>query len=95
MSGVIKSWRHKGLRVFFETGSTKGINAQHADKLERQLDRLNAATEPKDMNLPGWKLHSLRGQLSDHWSVTVSGNWRLTFKFDGVDVILVDYQDYH
>lgn len=92
---MIKSWKHKGLRDFFDTGSTAGINAQHADKLARQLDRLNASTEPNDMNLPGWKLHPLKGELKGHWSVWVSGNWRLTFRFEGADAILVDYQDYH
>jgi proteic killer suppression protein len=92
---MIKSWKHKGMREFFESGSTAGINAQHADKLARQLDRLNASTEPKDMGLPGWKLHQLKGELKGHWSVWVSGNWRLTFRFEGADAILVDYQDYH
>jgi proteic killer suppression protein len=56
---------------------------------------LNVASVPQDMDLPGWKLHPLKGSLSGHWAVSVSGNWRLTFRFDGADVELVDYQDYH
>ncbi|MFP4683922.1 MAG: type II toxin-antitoxin system RelE/ParE family toxin [Ectothiorhodospira sp.] len=92
---MIKSFRHKGLQRFFETGSKAGIHSRHAAKLSRQLAVLNRARAPEDMNLPGWSLHPLRGNLSEHWSVSVSGNWRLTFKFDNGDAILVDYQDYH
>jgi len=64
-------------------------------KLRRQLARLDASMSPEDMDIPGWKLHSLRGSLEDHWSVWVNGNWRLTFTFKGEDAVLVDYQDYH
>jgi proteic killer suppression protein len=93
---VIRSFRHKGVQAFFERGSKAGIQAAHAPRLARQLSRLNLARAPQDMNVPGWRLHQLLGrELSGHWSVWVSGNWRLTFKFDGEDVILVDYQDYH
>jgi toxin HigB-1 len=93
--GVIKSFRHKGLQQFFETGSKAGIQSGHAAKLSRQLAVLNRGSGPPDMNLPGWALHPLKGRLSEHWSVSVSGNWRLTFKFENGDAILVDYQDYH
>jgi toxin HigB-1 len=93
--GVIKSFRHKGLQRFFETVSKAGIQSGHAAKLSRQLAVLKRASGPADMNLPGWSLHPLKGVLSEHWSVSVSGNWRLTFKFDSGDAILVDYQDYH
>ena len=72
-----------------------GIQPKDAEKLRRQLFALDNATQPQDMGAPGWRLHSLRGDLAGHWSVDVSGNWRLTFKFEGNDAILVDYQDYH
>ena len=89
---MIKSFRHKGLHGFFETGSKAGIQPDHAAKLKRQLVRLDLSKNPGDMNLPGWKLHQLS---TGHWSIWVSGNWRLTFDFAGEDVVLVDYQDYH
>ena len=92
---MIQNFRHKGLKLFFETGSTAGIQATHAAKLGRMLNRLNVATDAQAMNLPGCKLHPLKGALSGHWSVWVSGNWRLTFTFVGEDAELVDYQDYH
>jgi len=92
---MIKSFRHKGIKRFFETGSKAGVQAAHADKLKRQLGVFNRAVAAEDMNLPGWGLHELKGDLAGHWSVTVSGNWRLTFCFEDGDVILVDYQDYH
>lgn len=92
---MIKTFRHKGLKVFFETGSLAGIQAAHASRLGAMLRRLNEATSSQSMNLPGWGLHSLKGDLSGHFSVKVSGNWRMTFKFEGTDAILVDYQDYH
>jgi len=92
---MIKSFQHKGLERFFETGSKAGIQAVHAPRLGAMLRRLNEATTAKDMNLPGWGLHLLKGDLKGHCAVTVSGNWRMTFTFDGIDAILVDYQDYH
>jgi proteic killer suppression protein len=95
MSRMIRTWRHKGVQAFFLKGSKAGIQAAHADRLGRQLARLNVAHRPEDMNLPGWKLHPLKGELKDHWAVWVSGNWRLTFMFEAGDAVLVDYQDYH
>lgn len=93
---MIKSFRHKGLKAFFEKGSTAGIQPAHAPRLGRMLNRLNEASDPQDMNVPGWKLHQLKGRdLKGHYAVSVSGNWRLTFKFEGADAELVDYQDYH
>ncbi|CAM5788343.1 type II toxin-antitoxin system RelE/ParE family toxin [Ottowia pentelensis] len=92
---MIQSFRHKGLQAFFERGSKAGIQPSHAPTLGRQLAQLNAATQPDDMNVPGWRLHPLTGELAGHWSVWVNGNWRLTFAFDGQDAVLVDYQDYH
>lgn len=92
---MIKSFEHKGLQAFFETGSKAGIQPHHAPKLTRLLARLHAAKLPEDMNLPGWRLHPLTGGLAGHYSVCVNGNWRLTFRFDAGDAVLVDYQDYH
>ena len=92
---MIRSFAHKGLEAFFATGSKAGIQPAHAARLKRQLAQIEQASEPRDMNLPGWKLHALKGALAGHWAVWVSGNWRLTFVFDGTDAIVVDYQDYH
>ncbi|MCU7920399.1 MAG: type II toxin-antitoxin system RelE/ParE family toxin [Candidatus Thiodiazotropha sp. (ex Epidulcina cf. delphinae)] len=92
---MIKSFRHKGIKRFFESGSKSGIRAAHAGKLSRQLLALNRAQSHEDMNIPGWDLHPLHGNLQHHWAVSVSGNWRLTFSFDDGDAVLVDYQDYH
>ena len=92
---MIKSFRHKGIEAFFRTGSKAGITAAHAGRLARQLALLNEATHPGHMDVPGWKLHPLAGNLTGHWAVSVSGNWRLTFAFEGEDAVLVDYQDYH
>jgi proteic killer suppression protein len=92
---VIKSFRHAGLERFFHTDSKAGIQPAHATKLRRQLSLLDASTSPKQMDVPGWHLHPLKGELKDHWSVRVNGNWRITFRFEGEDAILVDYQDYH
>ena len=92
---MIKSFRHKGLQRFYERGSKAGIRPEHASKLSRILARLDRVRGPDDMNVPGWRLHPLSGDLADHWSVWVSGNWRVTFSFEGEDAILLDYQDYH
>jgi proteic killer suppression protein len=92
---VIRSFKHAGLEKFFKTGSKAGIQPAHAKKLESQLFALDEAEGPLEMNLSGWHLHQLQGALAGHWSVRVSGNWRLTFRFEGEDAILVDYRDYH
>ena len=92
---MIRSYRHKGLERFFREGSKAGIQAAHASRLRLQLGRLDAAASPADMNLPGWRLHPLKGELQGFWAVSVSGNWRLTFAFEGEDAVLVDYVDYH
>ncbi|HEX3894356.1 MAG TPA: type II toxin-antitoxin system RelE/ParE family toxin [Terracidiphilus sp.] len=70
------------------------LQPNDAGKLNEQLTVLNAATKPEQMNVAGWKLHALQGDLMGHWAVRVNGNWRLTFAFDGEDAILVDYRDY-
>jgi proteic killer suppression protein len=87
---VIKDFKHKGLEKFFLTGSKAGIQA-----LRLILGRLNASTSPRDMNLPGLYLHELKGDRQGTWSVKVSGNWRVTFRFDGPDATVVNYEDYH
>jgi proteic killer suppression protein len=92
---AIQTFRHKGLGRFFSTGSTAGIQAKHAERLRLILGRLNAAAEPRDMNLPGLHLHPLKGDQRGRWAVKVSGNWRLTFEFSAKDVDKVDYEDYH
>lgn len=92
---MIKSFRHAGIKEFFNSGSKAGIQPKHANKLALQLFALNRARSPADMTAPGWDLHALRGQWKGHWSLKVSGNWRLTFAFNGEDAVLVDYQDYH
>ncbi|ANI99757.1 peptidase [Polynucleobacter wuianus] len=92
---MIKSFRHKGLQLFFETGSRAGIQSAHAPRLSRQLARLSEARSWEDMNLPGWRLHLLQGKSVGHYSIVVSGNWRMTFRFEGEDAMLVNYQDYH
>ena len=92
---MIRSFRHEGLAAFFATGSKSGIQAKHAVRLNEQLTVLNIASQPEEMNVPGWKWQPLSGKLHGQWSVSVSGNWRLTFTFEGEDAILIDYQDYH
>ncbi|PYX85217.1 MAG: peptidase [Acidobacteria bacterium] len=92
---MIRTFRHRGIERFFRTGSKAGIQAKHAKKLRLQLFALDSAESPSEMNAPGWKLHRLGGALAEHWAVSVSGNWGLTFKFEGEDAVLVDYQDYH
>ncbi len=92
---MIRSFKHKGLARFFQSGTTAGIQAVHAKRLRLILGRLHAATRPQDMNLPGLRLHELSGNRAGTWSVTVSGNWRVTFRFAGEDAEGIDYEDYH
>lgn len=92
---MIRSFTHKGLERFFKSGTTRGIQAKHANRLRLILGRLNVATSPQDMNLPGLRLHQLTGNRAGIWSVSVSGNWRVTFRFDGEDAEVVNYEDYH
>ena len=92
---MVKSFRNAGIEKFFKTGSKAGIQPAHAAKLSRQLYALDTAKSPSDLNAPGWRLHPLKGNLEGHWSIRVSGNWRLTFRFEKEDAILIDYQDYH
>jgi toxin HigB-1 len=92
---MIVSFKHRGLEQFFELGTVRGIQAIYAKRIRLILARLNAATSPQDMNLPGLVLHELAGQRKGTWTVRVSGNWRITFTFDGVDACDVDLEDYH
>ena len=87
--------KHKGLARFFRSGNTAGIQAAHAKRLRLILGRLHAASDARDMDLPGLRLHSLTGNRIGVWSVTVSGNWRVTFRFEDGDAEIVNYEDYH
>lgn len=92
---MIISFIHKGLERFYRSGSKAGIQARHAKKLRRILIRLDVATCRDDMDLPGFRLHELKGNRKGTWSVTVQANWRVTFQFLGIDIELVNYEDYH
>jgi len=92
---MIRSFRHKGLEKFFRTGSKAGIQPMHTTKLQIQLGLLDQIKHISSMNVEGWGLHPLKGALEGHWSVKVNGNWRLTFRFDGENAEVVDYQHYH
>ncbi|MFT3800976.1 MAG: type II toxin-antitoxin system RelE/ParE family toxin [Burkholderiaceae bacterium] len=92
---MIKSIRHKGLKRFYETGRISGIQASHARRLRLQLAALDSARTIEDMDIPGFRLHPLKGGLKGRWSIFVNGNWRLTFEFVQGDAYLLDYEDYH
>lgn len=92
---MITGFKHKGLQAFYTTGRKSGIQAQHEKRIRLVLGRLDASREPKDMNLPGLRLHPLTGNMNGYYAVDVSGNWRIVFRFDGQDVTDVDYLDYH
>ena len=92
---MIKSFKHKGLEKFYESGSTKGIQANHAKKLRMQLAALDTAQSIDDMDIPGYRLHQLTGDRRGIWTITVNANWRLTFKFEEGNVYILNYEDYH
>lgn len=92
---MIIGFRHKGLEALYHTGSTRGVQAAHATKLRRILAALDTAAGPEDLSQPAYRLHSLKGAMRDRWSIWVNGNWRVTFRFVGRDIELVDYEDYH
>ena len=94
---MIKSFKHKGLENFYTTGSLKGIQSIHANKISRILAVLNNLSSLNDLSSPTYKLHQLKGNMQDLWSVTVQANWRITFEYDKEtsNVYIVDYQDYH
>lgn len=92
---MIESFRHKGLRKFFESGNAAGIQPQHAKRLRMQLAALDTARTIEDMNVPGFRLHPLKGGKRGRWSIWVNGNWRVTFKFHDGNAYVLDYEDYH
>jgi proteic killer suppression protein len=92
---VIRSFRHKGLERYFTKSERKGIDAKHEARIRRILDVLDAATKPEDMNLPGYRFHALKGDRKGSYAVSVSGNWRISFRFEGGNATNVDMEDYH
>ena len=92
---MIKSFKHKGLEKFFETGSTRGIQSSHSKKLRMQLAALDTAQTIEDIDVPGYQLHPLKGTRKGIWSISANGNWRVTFKFTDGNVYIVNYEDYH
>ena len=92
---MIRSFRHKGLRRLYEDDDLRGVISGHAQKLRDILVRLDAAGRVSDLDLPGFRLHPLKGELKGYWAVTVRANWRVIFRFAGSDVLDVDYVDYH
>ena len=92
---MIKSFKHKGLERFFETGSTRGIQTKHSTKLRMQLSALDTAQAIEDVDVPGYQLHSLKGTQKGLWSITVNGIWRVTFEYSDGNAYIVNYEDYH
>ena len=92
---MIRRFRHKGLERFFSRSDLRGIPAQSAARIERMLDRLDSAAKPEDMNMPGWRWHPLKGNRAGTYAVAVSGNLRLTFRFEAGDAVDIDLEDYH
>lgn len=92
---MIQSFRHKGLRRFYESGSAAGIQPKHAQRLRMLLIALDTAYVIGDMDVPGFNLHPLKGQGKGRWSVWVNGNWRLTFEYRDGHAYVLDYEDYH
>jgi len=92
---MIKSFKHKGLEKFYESGNTRGIQATHAKKLRMQLAALDTAQSIDDTDVPGYRLHQLTGNRRGIWSITVNANWRLTFEFEEGNVYILNYEDYH
>jgi len=92
---MIKSFKHKGFKKYFLTGSVSGIQAQHQRKLCMQLAAIDTAHKIEDINLPGFKLHPLKGERNGIWSITVNGNWRITFEFIDGNAYILNYEDYH
>ena len=92
---MIRRFQHKGLKRLYEDDDLRGLNSQHAGKTARILAQLKRSARPRDMDLPGFRLQSLKGELSGYWSVTVQANWRITFRFENGDVTDVDLVDYH
>ena len=92
---MIKSFKQKGLKKFFETGTTSGIQVKHSKKLRMQLAAIDTATLIDDIDIPGFSLHPLKGDREGIWSISVSGNWRVTFEFRDGNAYILNYEDYH
>ncbi|MEO0946960.1 MAG: type II toxin-antitoxin system RelE/ParE family toxin [Cyanobacteria bacterium J06641_5] len=92
---MIKSFRHKGLQKFYDTGSVAGVRPQHAKRLKMRLVALDTAILIEDMDIPGFKLHALKGDQKGRWSIWVSGNYRITFEFADGNATVLDYKDHH
>ena len=92
---MIKSLKHKGLKKYFESGSTSGIQAKYQHKLRMQLTAIDTAQKIEDIDLPGFKLHPLKGCRTGVWSITVNGNWRITFEYIDGNAYILNYEDYH
>ena len=92
---VIIGFKHRGLKRFFEAGTTRGLNPNHVSKIRRILARLHAANSLRDLDAPGLRLHPLKGHRKGQWAVDVDRNWRITFHFDGRDCDEINYEDYH
>ena len=92
---MIATFRHKGLRKLFESGSLAGIQPAHANRLKMQLAALDTAQVIEDMDIPGFRLHPLKGSDRGRWSIWVNGNWRVTFEFKNGNAFVLDYEDYH
>ena len=92
---MIRTFRHRGLRRLFKNDDRRGLNPEHVEKIARVLALLQRASRPEDMDLPGYRLHPLKGELAEFWSVTIRANWRIIFRFEGTDATDVDLIDYH
>jgi toxin HigB-1 len=92
---MIRRFRHRGLRRLYENDDRRELNPEYADKIARMLARLDVATQPRQLDVPGFRLHALRGDLAGHWSITVRANWRIIFRFEQGDATDVDLVDYH
>ena len=92
---MIRSFRHKGLKRFAETGDTSKLSVRNVSRVQRVIASLNSAKSPEDMDVPGWRFHALRGDRAGRYAVDASGNWRVTFGWEGEDAVNVDLEDYH
>ncbi|MAZ78171.1 MAG: Killer protein [Legionellaceae bacterium] len=92
---MIRNFKHKGLKLFYEKGKMNGIQARHKNRLRMQLVALNTAQSIEDVDIPGYKLHQLKGSKKSLWAISVNKNWRLTFEFIDGDVFVLNYEDYH
>ncbi len=92
---MIRNFRHKGLKDFFETGTTKGIIPQQADRIALCLDVMDVADDLEELDQPGWNLHELKGKRKGTWSIHINGPWCITFGFEDGDCVDIDYEQYH